>query len=305
MRVEMGKSMEKNKKRFNSNLIRSRRRRHYLRNGVNFILAFVLSMAFVILSLLMVLKYGCFQENTILEVLSSSNYYRNNYQELVNRLEEKNKAAGLPSGLPEKVFLQEELKEDIIINVNRLFNGKAFISLKEMQTSRQDDYNVRKKQLLTAVSGIVKEEDLGPMFQEYNKAIKLPMLDYYIKIRKEYQIIYFFGVAICVSMIILIIIILIKLNGWLHRSFQYIAYGTMASALMLCMAPSVLLLDKSYNRLHLMPDSLNGFITNYIINVADNLLIISSLFALLSVIIIFTGRGIKANLLKFYKLTKG
>ncbi len=297
--------MGKKNKEFHTNIRSLTKRRHYFRSFANFTLAFILSMTFVALSLLSVLQYHFFQENTIIEILSSSDYYQNKFQEMIIRMEENNTAAGLPSGIAEKIFFQEDLKKDIIHNIELMFRGEVFSSDKEVELRLKNNFMTLMNQTKTTTSTIVKEHDLKPMLEDYNKAIKIPLIDYYMKIKKEYQIIHFLGVAFCVSMIILIIIILIKLNGWLHRTFQFIAYSSMAAAMMLCVAPSILLIKKSYSSLHLMPESFDGFITNSIIDIAVNLLRISAIFALLSIIIIVTGKGIKANLMKFYKLTKG
>jgi len=299
--------MEENKKNINIK-IRKTTRRH-ISDFLSVLLSFLLSMVLVGLSLLMVLQYYCFQENAILRALSSSNYYKNSYTELVNRVTTATLPTGLPIELLQEVFRQDELEEDTVAYIEALFHDKGYL---------QDDVKIKTK-LKASIDAFLDRQDgiegiqldkrineyIDLLLIEYKKAVKLPLLDYFMKIRKEYQIIHFLGMSFCVSMIVLIIIILLKLNGWLHRSLRYIAYSTLASALMLGVVPILLLMSKSYNRLHLSPEVFNGFITRYIVDIAGAILKMSAGYAILSIVIILTGKGIKANLIKFYKLSKG
>lgn len=299
--------MIKNRKALNPTIKIKKTTKHYIRNFLSILLSFLLSMLFVTLSLLLVLQQYCFQKNTIIQALSSSNYYKNSYNELVNRVTAESLPTGLPSEVLQTLFQKNELEKDTLEYIDAMYQGEEYGQVEE---ERRVEWGACIDTFLETKNNIEvnrnqRKEYIELLLKEYRKVVKLPLLDYFIKIRKEYQIIHFFGVLFCASMIMLIIIILVKLNGWLHRFLRYFAYSTLAASLMLGGVPVVLWITKSYNRLHLIPEFYNDFIACYIIDIAGTILKTSAGYAALSMVIILTGKGMKANLIKFYKLSKG
>jgi hypothetical protein len=279
------------------------------RKLLSILLSFLLSIVFVGLAGLITLSYSSFNEKAVQDILLSSDYYHNVSLEI----ESDSNMLTLPTGLPlevvKGVFSEDEVRQDVDSYMEAAVLGEAYQpELEEFQNRLRHNigiYLAGEEIVPDQQQSADIDEYIETISKEYAEAIKLPLLEYWIQLIQEYQIIHFLGVIICVSIILLLLILLYKLNPWFHRFLYYVYNGTMAAGLMLAILPILTLSHGLSAGIQVMPASFNHFAIEYMTRCLRTLLGISILFIVLSFAILLSERIIKSNLIKIYKLSKG
>jgi hypothetical protein len=279
-------------------VVEQRRGYDKLRAILCIVLAFLLAFAIVVLSVLSIIEWSCFNKNSLYRDLLTSYYYDNVQSEFYTKAE----AITIPTGLPTKVLddiaEENQVQQDINAFIDKSFQKVAYLV----------DTTPLKGRLERNINGFLDDEGIAPnreqleninrliesVSTEYKKAIEMPLLAYLLRAREYYEKIFQLGIAGCSVIIVTLFLMLLKLNYKLCQALRYLSYSVSAAAMMLIIAPAFILISKVYKRILLYPQYYYQFVMTFIQSLL-NLMLNTGFFLITISVAIIIFRSYRVN----------
>lgn len=272
------------------------------------ILAFLLTMALVGMSALLVIQWSCFTRGTFYKNMSSNQYYDNVKNDIYDNAE----AVTIPIGLSLEVLEETISLQAVYIDVNGYidasFAGTTYVpDTTEIKTKLEQ--NVREYLNLEGITPDQEQETNILVYVEsittiYTDTVQVPLLSYFMKARAIYRKIFPIGILTCLLFIGVSIAMIFKMHHWLHRALRYVSYSTIATMLMTAIVPIAILRSGFYKKIHLAPEYFYDFAMSYISNIFETFLYLSIAWGIVAVIIMVAIQMIKRSKTYYRKKSK-
>lgn len=293
----------------------SKRMRHHkktakdrIRTVICTIVSFLLSLAFVGLTVLCVIQWSCFSRNSFYKNMSYNHYYENVQKDITANAEALTIPIGLSLAVLEESIPDNAVYKDVNGYIDASFEGRTYVpNTTEMETRLEQ--NVRDYLTTEGITPTVEQEAnlegyITSVTKIYTDAVKMPLISVFMQARTIYNKIFPIGIAACGIFILVCLFLIIRMHHWFHRALRYVAYSTLATMLMTAIVPLVLLDSGFYKKIHLAPEYFYNFAMSYISNIFETFLYLSVTWAIISGIIMVFIQIIKRSRVYYKKSRK-
>jgi hypothetical protein len=252
--------------------------------------AFLLTLIFVVLFLCTGVGVGVFNGRSIHRNMNESKYYEEVYRGLYTKTSQDIEAAGLPLAVLEDVITQERVyitgqnyvmatlnSEDYIVSTDRL---------KETLERNLNQYLRAKGAISTTELESELAQLVNSVAQDYQDAIRLPLLDYVVEYRT-----YFLSTIRILGPILIVLaaalcVLLLRMYRYAHRGLRFIAYAMISASVLMSVMAGYLMASRPYNKIILEPEYYQDFIRTYLRWNITVLVYISGMGIILSMLLI-------------------
>ena len=185
---------------------------------LSYLLGFILSVSISVLCLLLILKFGIFNKNYLLDLLKTNNYYESINNSIKEDIEDYMTSSGLPNSVMDEVFSLNDVEKDINGYIDSLYEGKVYnVDTTVFEDKLKNNINDYVKSLNL---GIDNTDELDLFIKDtadiYTKEVKLyNMLDglanKYLKLSHILSCV-LIGACVIVGVFSILIIIFNKIN---------------------------------------------------------------------------------------------
>ena len=260
------------------------------REIISTIASFLLSLALLGLTILLVIQWSGFSRNAFYKNMSVNNYY-----EFVRKdIFEEAKSITIPIGIPvtvlEKVFASKEISKDVNGYIEAGFRDESYSAKTDALANRLE---VNARAYLGEV-GITPDAEvetnlktyISSITKEYTDHVQMPLLSAFIKVRNVYDKIFTISIVGCVLFVLICLSILRRLHRFTHNGVRFVIFAMIATGLMTGIVPIIMLESGYIKRIHLSPEYLYDFFTTYVTNIFNTLLAASIMWLVVSSVLI-------------------
>lgn len=272
-----------------------------LRSGISYILAFILTICLTLATVLVVIRYGCFNEDSLLKNMSSNSYYDDVYEDMMGDLKSMTIPTGLPDSVYENAITRTAVHNDINGKVKAQFAGEAYTSKSEeiksalnaniAQYLKDTDYTLTDEEERSITSYV------NAVLVDYENYISMPFIDILVKAKNMFDKVFLIAVIALLVMSAIAVYVELQLHKWLHRALRYLSYTALGCAVMLISVPGYFYLAQIHYRLNLKPESFYNLATTYIDNILKLFLYFGLLWIVVAILVIIATVFTK----KYYK----
>ena len=109
---------------------------------LNYIIGFVISILICLTALFLIMKLSIFDKSYIISFLDKENYYDKVFREIQEEMENDIMPSGFTNDIIKDTFTKEEVKNDIIIFINNMYEGKeTSLNKEELKNHIQENIN--------------------------------------------------------------------------------------------------------------------------------------------------------------------
>ena len=277
---------------------KSRRRKsshHYsdskVRNLLSYFFAFLLSVVFVILTALLIIRFGIFSESRFLSVFDAD-YYQYTMDVIRTNAEYYVQPTGIDPSVLEDAFRTEDIEADIRGNVHAAFSGGEYTP-DTTELARRLDSNLRAffsaNQIVPAEGTIqdVIDEFTADIAKIYAKSVTLPGLESIGLLRARYLRYDKLAIMGLLAAFLILLITIIRLHHYIHRSLRYVAYAAGSAALMLFIVPCGLYLSKFYVGFNFQPRYFYHFMVCLVVRILQSLMLSGIFWLVVTIVLAF------------------
>ena len=262
-----------------------------LRNLISVFFAFLLSMLFVIGTILLVVRFGILNESRFLSVFDED-YYQYTMDVIRSNAEYYTTPTGIDLTVLDDAFNTEEIEADVRGNVHAAFSGSEYTP-DTAAMSRRLDTNLRAffaaNQIVPEAGTIqdVIDEFTTDIVKIYADTVKLPGLASIGQLRTRYMKYDRYGIIALAVIALILIITIIRLHHYIHRSLRYIAYAAGGAALMCFVVPCGLYLSKFYVGFNFQPRYFYHFMVSLVVKLLESVMLTGLFWLLITIVLAF------------------
>jgi hypothetical protein len=243
------------------------------------------------------LYLGFFNSKSIISRINETYYYDKVYAETNKRAEE----IVLQADLPVTVLKDVITLDRVYIGGNNYVNGTLKGNKPKLSTDKlKSDLNGNIDRYLKE-QGIEQTEQVkagqaevvSRVEKEYLAGVRFKFIDYLIAWKARVGSIMVPLLSLSILLCATLCYLLLRLHKNKHRGLRYINYALISASLLIFIAASYLLLRKDYERLNVMPDYYNDFLTAYFRWDIQVFLYIGGIGILVSVVLISLTRFLR------------
>jgi hypothetical protein len=261
-----------------------------LRVIISAISSFLLSLALLALTVLIVIQWSGFSRSSFYKNMSAHNYYDNVLSNIYEEAESITLPTGLPVSVLEDIYTSDGIVKDVNGYIDASFLGETYLA----ETDEVADKLMANIRIYLNREGIITDDDqeanlklyIDTIVFEYSKLAQMPLLSSFVKARNIYRQIFTISMIVCVVTAFICLFIILNLHLWLHRGIRYVVYAINATGLMSGILPLIALQSGFYKRIHLSPEYFYNFFTEYVSNILKSFLAVSVLWFTISAILI-------------------
>lgn len=265
-------------------------KKNAIRQTISYILAFLLSVCLTLITLLVVVKFGCFNEKSLYKNMSSYGYYDYVYDDILADVKSMTIPTGFPESIYEGVITQTHVYNDVNGSLKAQFTGSSYVTssadIKQALRDNINKYFEENEYIATESEETAIGDYLNSVSNCYDKYIKMPLGDYLIKAEGMFNKIFLIAVIALLVVSAIIAYVILQLYKWIHRALRFFSYASFGAAAMITAAPAYLYLEKVYYRFNLSPESFYKLITTYIDNVLELFMYFGLLWLVVGIVFI-------------------
>ena len=227
---------------------RKKHDKHVVRQTISYILAFLLSVCLTLITLLIVVKFGCFSEKALYKNMSSYGYYDYVYTDIMADV----KSMTIPTGFPETIY------QDVIT--------QTYVA--------------------TEAEEVAIGEYLNAVATDYDNYIKMPLGNYLMQIKNIFDKIFLIAIIALTVVSAIIVYVILQLYKWVHRAFRFFSYAAFGCTAMVTAFPAYLYLEKIHYRFNVSPESFYKLITTYVDNLLELFMYFGLLWLVIGIVFI-------------------
>ncbi len=262
------------------------------------LLSFLISLLFVSIALLTVLKWS-FSLNDINRVMVTCNYYDSLLQEIEGDAGMITLSTGLPIEVLEGVFQINEVQEEVNLRLQNAYSNQQY----------QPDLDIIKSRLKDKVEYYLEEKSITPddalsqsindyinsIANEYQNSLRIPLLDRMLRFIADNHVNYYAAISVLLCFALIMMFAIYKLSPFVQSLLLYSYNSTLAAALILAYISKILMADRLGVELQKAPNSLNNLLLDYIEKNLHNLFEISVVLTILSLALLLAHRISKSG----------
>ena len=262
-----------------------------LRNLISIFFAFLLSLLFVVGTILLIVRFGILNESRFLSVFDED-YYQYTMDVIRTNAEYYTTPTGIDLSVLDDAFNTEEIEADVRGNVHAAFSGSEYTP-DTAAMARRLDTNLRaffaEHQLVPEAGTIqdVIDEFTTDIVAIYADNVKLPGLASIGQLRARYLQYDRYGIIAVAVIALILIITIIRLHHYIHRSLRYIAYAAGGAALMCFIVPCGLYLSKFYVGFNFQPRYFYHFMVSLVVKLLESVMLTGLFWLLITVVLAF------------------
>lgn len=240
------------------------------RNILSGFLAFFLTVLLTAGTVCVSVYAGFFMDGRILDGLNYKDYYASVEEYFYQNARDMTIPSGLPPEIVNNIVDSQTIHDDIKGYVAASLKGEAYEfhtdTLKEKLTNNIYEY-FRKEQLqMTQLQEETVPKYVQTIADKYVEDLKVPLVTYVPKIKQVYVKLLF---GIITGVVILggvIVFVLLRMYRWKHRGLRYIAYSTIAAAIMVAAPAFAVRISGFYKRIGIDAKHLYNMFVAYVEN---------------------------------------
>lgn len=262
-----------------------------MRNLISYFFSFLLSVIFVLLTALMIIRFGILAESRFLSVFDED-YYQYTMDVIRSNAEYYTTPTGIDLAVLDDAFNTEEIETDVRGNVHAAFSGSEYTP-DTAAMSRRLDTNLRAffaaNQVVPETGTIqdVIDEFTTDIVKIYADTVKLPGLASIGQLRTRYMKYDRYGIIALAVIALILIITIIRLHHYIHRSLRYIAYAAGGAALMCFIVPCGLYLSKFYVGFNFQPRYFYHFMVSLVVKLLESVMLTGLFWLLITIVLAF------------------
>jgi hypothetical protein len=211
---------------------------------------------------------GVFNDSVILDRLHKSNYYQSIHKIITDNVESIILPTGLEVSVLEDVItmdavyigskntIEGALKGNIVVSDTKAIENKLAENIKAYATEKGIVYGEEQEEGMASLCKAVAAE--------YSRMLDFPFIQYYTKYKAIYHKIFMVGVPSLLLMAAVIIGVLLGIQRFKHKGLRFVAYGLLASIIMITVLPMILLISGAYQKLNVSPRYFYDFMVSYL-----------------------------------------
>lgn len=238
------------------------------------------------------IQIGLFQNARVTDTLSSSGYYHESYQDLLDEVHAKMNEADCP----------ENACDDVITYDNYLFATRNHVQMTlkgQTPTAEYTDISTEVADALDGVSYLTDDsrEEIGQEVLElYQQYVGNIIGESMYGIKQIFYNIFGINMVFAGLNIVVSILILLFMDHYKHRGMKKIATAVGLASFTVMAVSIVIMIFKPYSKLYIEPDYLYLFVAAYIRFMTKVFICLSAGGAVLAAIVQFAGAGMKKRI---------
>ncbi|MHB8132149.1 MAG: hypothetical protein ACYDEX_24595 [Mobilitalea sp.] len=268
-----------------------------LREIISTIASFLLSLALLGLTLLIVIQWSGFSKNAFYKNMSVNSYYDNVKNSIIEEAESITIPIGLPVTVLDHVFTSSEISKEVNGYIDAAFSDETYFAQTNEMANRLEA-NVR---VYLGEVGITPDAEvetnlktyITSITKEYTDQVQMPLLFAFLKARTVYDKIYTISIVACGLFALICLTIIWKLHQSTHNGLRFVIFAMIATGLMTGIVPFVMLQSGFAKRINLSPEYFYNFFTNYVTNIFKTFLAASIMWFIVSILLILVNNLLK------------
>ncbi len=240
------------------------------RNILSSFLAFFLTVLLTVGTVCVSVYAGFFMDGRILDGLNYKDYYASTEEYFYQNARDMTIPSGLPPEIVNDIVDSQTIHDDIRGYVTASLKGEDYEfhtdTLKEKLTNNIYEY-FRKEQLpMTQLQEETLPKYVQTIADKYEEDLKVPLVTYVPGIKQVYVKVLF---GIVTGVVILgggIVFVLLRMYRWKHRGLRYMAYSTIATAVMVAAPAFAARITGFYKRIGIDAKHLYNMFVAYVEN---------------------------------------
>lgn len=237
-------------------------------NVFSILIAFLLSVFLSILCLLLGTYFGLFNKALLSDAMNKSAYYESVNSYTVEEVSDLLIPQGLDSSVLDNVFTLQTTYTEGKALLDANLNGQGYtVSTDNIQEKLRNniiDYTSKHNLVMNSTISDNITYFSNQVCSIYVQNLTVPFLSYFAGIRKMLFQVMIIAIPVLTLLSVGCILLLIKLQNWLHRALRMIAYSFSATALMVSLLPCYLLITRTYTKINISPIYFHKLLTRYI-----------------------------------------
>lgn len=224
----------------------------------------ILFVTFMVISLLIVVRFNMLSVNGIIESCDKSQYY----QKVKEELSEHAYYVGIPYGIDEKcienVFDEQEIKTDIRETlIAQMGNEKSLISTDKIGIRIKKNIIAKYGKLDKSKENAVNEyiRDVGEIYRE---KVCIPGMEYASEAIIKFNEISNKGIPLCMVIILICVGVLTWIRKYSHHGLRYVVYGAFGAGFSLMLFSASLILGGIIDAFDISSELINEFLIIHI-----------------------------------------
>lgn len=241
-----------------------------LRFVISCILSFLLAVLFTAGTMMIAVKLGFLNANSVLDGMSEKNYYKSAEEDFYQDAKDYTIPIGLPVEVVEGIVESETVYNDIRSYVKAAVKNEEYVF-------NTDDLRSR---LTENVYAYFKEEGLQmteeqittvPKYTQmvadiYTENVQVDYVALLGKINVAYGGFLWIGVLVCVVLSAVIIAMLIMMQHWKHRGVRFVVYSSITTVILVASPVVIVSVIGSVVKPNISPEHLYYALVNYCAN---------------------------------------
>jgi len=257
---------------------------------ISTIASFLLSLALLGLTILLVIQWSGFSKNAFYKNISVNNYYDFVKIGIFEEAESITIPIGLPVTVLDKVFTSKEISNDVNGYIEASFRGENYFAMTEALENRLE-VNVRAYLEEVGIPLDVEVESnlktyISSISKEYKDQVQMPLLSAFIKARNVYNKIFDLSIVGCVLFALICLSIIRRMHQMAYNGLQSVVFAMNATGLMAGIIPFIMLQSGFIKRIHLSPEYFYNFFTNYVTNIFKTFLAASIMWIVVAILLV-------------------
>lgn len=270
-----------------------------LRFLISCVLSFLLSALLTVGTLLLSVKLGFLNENSVLAGMAKKDYYKGAQKQFEDDAKDFTLPIGLPVEVIDGIVDSETVYDDIQNYVKASVNGRTYeFDTDELESRlRENVYDYFKSQDLE-----MNEEQISTL-PEYTKLIAdiyvEDMMVSYVnllgKVNVSYGSYFWMGAAICFIISAVIVFMLTKMYHWKHRAMRFVIYATITTVVLVATPAVVVAVLETFMKPNISPEHLYYALVNYCGNGLKIFAYFAAGWAVITAALLFVIKLLKKN----------
>lgn len=274
-----------------------------LKQGICIFASFLLAVSITVLALFTSVKLGFVNEKQVLKAFESSNFYSRVYTELMSDCENEAIISGLSKEIFDGVFSLEELTNYVNTYVLSYLHDEDYT----LDTSAMEQRLSENIHTYATENNLVVDGDIDAVISSFTSTVvayyktagEFPYFDQITSIFHLFDklIIY---IMPCMSVFCIVLVILLwRLNTFKkNRTFRYLSYGFLSSAISILVIPIACFASGFYKRILITPEYVYRYLISYLTNGLQIFIYVGIGLFIFGAIFIFVSFQIKQKLKK-------
>ena len=234
-----------------------------LRTFVSELFAFLIAMLLTAASLLVVLRFGIFNEKSVVGQLDEE-YYGYVRESIEEDALDFTLPTGVQPAVLEGLFDTDRVGRDAKGFISSAYQGKEYtVDTSELENEIQNRVTAlftESNMEITAETEEQIRQYAADVAEIYRKGIELPGMSYIKRAKDYFMPIFMIGIGITLILALVLAILCIRLYKWPHRGMRSIAHAFGGAAVMCFAAPFALYTSGFYKGVHISLQSFYHFV---------------------------------------------